>query len=94
LLTTDSGFGGEDNPSKVEASVEKGDVIIVPAGVGHRLLDDFKSDFEMVGSYPKGKNWDMCYGKTGEEEKVERINSLGWFVKDPLYGEEGPIFAA
>ena len=84
------GFGGEENPGRVEAAVEKGDVVIVPAGVGHRLLDDFDSGFEMVGSYPKGKNWDMCYGKKGEEEKVKGIDGLGWFERDPLYGDEGP----
>ena len=44
------------NASKVEIEVQKGDVIIIPAGVAHRLLDDFKSNFQMVGSYPKGKH--------------------------------------
>lgn len=72
------------------ADVCQGDVIIVPAGVGHRLLEDKTGDFEMVGSYPNGKHWDMCYGKIGEEKKVESIGSLGWFKEDPLYGEEGP----
>ncbi|KAH6673586.1 hypothetical protein B0J14DRAFT_512181 [Halenospora varia] len=83
-------FGGEENPGRVEAKVQKGDMIIVPAGVGHRLLDDFDSGFEMVGGYPKGKQWDMCYGAEGEEEKVKSIGQLGWFGKDPLYGDEGP----
>lgn len=83
------GFGGEENPGRVEAKVQKGDMIIVPAGVGHRLLDDFDSGFEMVGGYPKGKQWDMCYGAEGEEEKVKSIGQLGWFGKDPLYGDEG-----
>ncbi|KAF8857955.1 hypothetical protein BDZ45DRAFT_705022 [Acephala macrosclerotiorum] len=73
-----AGFGGENNPGRVEPVVEKGDVIVVPAGVGHRLLDDFGSGFEMVGSYPKGKH------------KVKDIADLGWFKKDPLYGDEGP----
>jgi uncharacterized protein YjlB len=44
----------------------------------------------MVGSYPKGKNWDMCYGVEGEEEKVASISALAWFLQDPLYGESGP----
>ena len=87
----ESGFGGEGNNARVEAEVEKGDVIIVPAGVGHRLLDDYGSGFEMVGSYPKGKRWDMCYGKKEEEAKIEAIASLGWFERDPLYGEDGPV---
>lgn len=71
--------------------VKRGDVIIVPAGVGHRLLDDFNSGFQMVGSYPRGKQWDMCYGNEDEEERVKRINDLGWFDKDPLYGDQGPV---
>lgn len=64
-------------------------MVIVPAGVGHRLLDDYSSDFEMIGCYPKGKNWDMCYGKAEEEENIKSISSLSWFEKDPLYGDGG-----
>jgi len=70
--------------------VKKGDVIVVPAGVGHRLLEDVSGGFEMVGSYPKGKSWDMCYGMEGEENRIQSIGKLGWFDKDPIYGEEGP----
>ncbi|KAL8804621.1 MAG: hypothetical protein Q9182_002429 [Xanthomendoza sp. 2 TL-2023] len=83
-------FGGEDNPKRVEPTVEKGDVIVVPAGVAHRLSKDVDGGFLMVGSYPKGKSWDMCYGKEGEEEKVKRIEHLGWFERDPIYGDQGP----
>lgn len=84
------GFGGESNQGRVETEVRKGDVIIVPAGVGHRLLEDLDGDFEMVGSYPRGKSWDMCYGAEGEEEKIKGIKELSWFEKDPLYGDNGP----
>jgi uncharacterized protein YjlB len=84
-------FGGEDNPGRVETTVEQGDVIVVPAGVSHRLMKDLQGGFEMVGSYPPGCNWDMCYGKKGEEKKVENIESLEWFKKDPIYGDEGPV---
>lgn len=34
-------FGGESNPDRVEPTLQKGDVVIVPAGVGHRLLEDY-----------------------------------------------------
>lgn len=88
-------FGGEDNPGRVEARVEKGDVIVVPAGVGHRLLEDDKSggSFQMVGSYPNGKQWDMCYGKKFEEDKARNIEKLGWFERDPVYGDDGPVLS-
>lgn len=83
-------FGGEANPSRVEVVVEKGDVVVVPAGVAHRLLEDL-GDFIMVGAYPGGKDWDMCYGREEEAEKVKAIAHLGWFEKDPLYDREGPV---
>ena len=83
-------FGGEENPKKVEAVIEKGDVIVIPAGVAHRLLRDFEGGFLMVGSYPVGTSWDMCYGKAGEEDRVEKINDVGWFERDPIYGDDGP----
>lgn len=83
-------FGGEANPNRVELVVQKGDVMVVPAGVSHRLLEDIEGDFSMVGSYPTGKDWDMCYGREGEETQVENIGRLGWFERDPIYGDEGP----
>lgn len=73
--------------------MREGDVIIIPAGVGHRLLEDTSGNFEMVGSYPKGKSWDMCYGRLGGEEKVKNIGNLEWFSSDPLYGAHGPTLA-
>lgn len=83
-------FGGDDNEGRVEPVVEEGDVIIVPAGVSHRLVRDREGDFEMVGSYPPGYQWDMCYGKKGEEAKSQSISKLPWFETDPIYGEKGP----
>jgi uncharacterized protein YjlB len=83
-------FGHEDNPIHVEETVTKGDVVVVPAGVAHRLLEDVKGGFEMIGSYPKGLSWDMCYGNKGEEAKVRGIEHVKWFERDPIYGEQGP----
>lgn len=84
-------FGHEDNPDRVDSLLSAGDAVVVPAGVSHRLVEDH-GDFQMVGSYPVGKVWDMCYGRAGEEDKVRGIADLGWFEKDPIYGESGPCF--
>ena len=84
-------FGGEDNPDRFEPEVQKGDVMIVPAGVAHQLLEDIEGGFSMVGSYPKGKGWDMCYGRESEEERVKAIGCMGWFERDPIYAEQGPV---
>ena len=64
--------------------------MIVPAGVAHRLLDDIEGGFSMVGCYPQGSSWDMAYGKKGEEKQIDGIGELGWFERDPVYGDEGP----
>ena len=87
-------FGGEANPGRLEPEVEAGDVVVMPAGVAHRLLVDHDGDFEMVGSYPPGELWDMCYGREGEEAKVAHIAKLPWFERDPVYGDEGPALEA
>lgn len=86
-------FGGEDNDDRVELTVQPGDVIVVPAGVGHRLLEEVgDSGFEMVGCYPRGsQQWDMCYGAPGEESKILDIENVPWFQRDPIYGAHGPV---
>lgn len=98
LLVVSSGnakllFGGEDNPGRVEEKVKKGDVILLPAGVGHRLPEG-SDQFEMVGSYPAGADkWDMCYGREGKEWKIESGSLSGltrilWMGVDLRYRSE------
>jgi uncharacterized protein YjlB len=85
-------FGGKGNPGGQQAEVVRGDVIIVPAGVGHALLED-KGGFEMIGSYPMGADqWDMCTGVEGTVAE-KRIRALSWFTKDPIYGDDGPVLS-
>lgn len=47
----------------------------------------------MVGAYPKGCGWDMCYGKEGEgkEDKWESVKRVEWLERDPVYGDDGPV---
>lgn len=44
-------FGHQDNPKRVEEVLQKGDVIIMPAGVSHRMIEDLDGGFSMVGRY-------------------------------------------
>lgn len=88
-------FGGEQNPARREVEVCAGDAMVVPAGVGHRLLEDLGESesgeaFAMVGSYPGDCQWDMCFGREDEEDKVRRAGEVAWLERDPLYGEDGP----
>ena len=65
-------------------------MVVIPAGVAHRLMEDLEGGFQMVGCYPPGCNWDMMFGKKGEEEKIKGIETLEWFERDPVYGGDGP----
>ncbi|KAI1750660.1 RmlC-like cupin domain-containing protein [Xylaria castorea] len=84
-------FGYEDNPGRIMRDIEKGDLIIIPAGVAHRLYAILEEGFEMDGSYSKGYNCDTCYGIPDEGWKIERIKELPWFDLDPIYGDKGPV---
>jgi uncharacterized protein YjlB len=92
------GSEGKENEGKVVVEVERGDVMVVPAGVGHALLrelgdGDGEGTFEMVGSYPVGaEDWDMCTGKQGEKgDEWGNVAKVRWFERDPVYGDEGPV---
>ncbi len=71
-------------------TLSTGDVIVIPAGVGHYSITEH-SNYQFVGGYPNGNSWDL---KTGLEE-VERntiinnISKVAIPLTDPLGGSEG-----
>lgn len=72
-------------------TVRVGDVVILPAGVAHKNIEQ-SPDFRVVGAYPVGQIPDMKYGKSGERHQVdENIASVALPAKDPVFGEEGPL---
>jgi uncharacterized protein YjlB len=81
-------FGG---PHGLAISAEPGDVIVIPAGVAHRLAEG-DDNFKVVGAYPEGQPYDIMTGKEGERPKVdENIRSVPMPVGDPIYGVDGPL---
>jgi uncharacterized protein YjlB len=81
-------LGGEPGIIK---TIGVGDVIIIPAGVGHKNLGA-SSDFEVVGAYPPRQNVDMCYGKPGERPRTDQnIGRLSVPGTDPVFGKAGPL---
>lgn len=83
-------LGGEKG---VEVKVTKGDVIVLPAGTGHKLIDK-SPEFGVVGTYPDGIKYDFCYGKEEERpEKIENIQNVPVPDTDPLFGTSGPLFS-
>jgi uncharacterized protein YjlB len=65
---------------------EKGDVVIIPAGVAHRNLGK-EQDIICIGGYPEGKDYDMNYGCSAERPVADRkIASIPLPETDPVYG--------
>lgn len=80
------GKGGEEVP------LFAGDVVILPAGTGHKRLSA-SEDFLVVGAYPVGQDWDII---TAEERAkkpaaLRRIAEVPLPDKDPILGGRGPL---
>ena len=81
-------FGGDDG---ITATVSRGDVVIIPAGVAHKNLRSSQK-FGVVGAYPQGQRPDTCYGKPRERRRTDQnITALALPLADPVYGAEGPM---
>ena len=82
-------FGG---PRGTTLDVRAGDVVVIPAGVGHRN-EGASADFSVVGAYPKGQeSYDLRTGEAGERpEVVENIENVALPQADPLFGAAGPL---
>ncbi len=80
-------LGGEKG-EKVD--VEAGDIIIIPAGVGHKNLGS--KGLGVVGAYPDGRSWDLNRGYASERPKAdENIAALPIPKADPLLGSKDGI---
>ncbi len=72
-------------------AVEKGDVIVIPAGVAHKK-HTASDDFEVIGAYPGGRDWDILKGEEGERPRAdENIAKVPLPAEDPVYGKGGPL---
>ena len=82
-------FGG---PLGQELTVEAGDVVVVPAGVGH-CNQNQSPDLLIVGAYPgNGPDPDMHRGTPAEHAAVKRsIAAVRKPDMDPVVGQAGPL---
>lgn len=71
-------------------SVKPGDVVILPAGTAHRLIDSSRT-FQVVGAYPKQGTYDECTDSRDRPAAMKRIAKVGKPDEDPVYGSEGPL---
>ena len=68
-----------------------GDVVVLPAGTGHKRLSGSR-DLLVVGAYPpRGEYDEPGPDKVSHEEALERIAKVPLPRQDPLYGGEGPL---
>lgn len=70
--------------------VRRGDVIVLPAGTGHK--NDVASDLLVVGAYPNGMAWDLRRGDPREHDEV--MANIAWVPvpdADPVDGAGGRL---
>lgn len=78
-------------PEGREVSLRAGDLVVLPAGTGHRRLDA-TDDFAVCGAYPPGQEADLL--RATEENwrgAEERIRAVPLPRTDPFYGARGPL---
>ena len=76
-------------PRGTEINVSPGDVAVLPAGTGHRLIEAC-GDFLVVGAYPRGARWDVCRDAPTAEMRA-RMEALPIPSCDPVQGEGGAL---
>jgi uncharacterized protein YjlB len=80
--------GGEQG---VDVELEAGDVVVLPAGTGHRRILA-SADFKVTGAYPNGMDWDLrTQEDSSAEEAREAIASVPLPETDPVFGGKGPV---
>ncbi len=84
-------FGGEQGET---LTVRAGDVVVIPAGVGHKNLTA-SADLLVVGGYPSGQSPDLQRGAhTERPDVIQNIAQVPLPSADPVYGESGPLMSA
>ncbi|THF86803.1 cupin domain-containing protein [Deinococcus sp. KSM4-11] len=73
-------LGGEDG---VQRTVEAGDVLVLPAGTGHRN-DGSSADLLVIGAYAGGRAWDTCRpDRTDPDGARRRIAQVPLWTQEP-----------
>lgn len=78
-------------PGGWRVEVTAGDVLVLPAGTGHRNLGA-GGDLLVVGAYPEGTSWDLRRGDPAEREEVlANIAAVPLPGADPVGGTGGAL---
>jgi uncharacterized protein YjlB len=82
-------FGGDGG---VEITARPGDVVVLPAGTGHKRLAA-RGRLGIVGAYPAGQHPDTCTPTTVNVRRAaDAVAQVPLPACDPVYGAAGPLF--
>lgn len=81
-------FGGEGGR---DLEVAAGDVIVIPAGIGHKLIES-RGELLVVGGYAEGREPDTLRDDPAVIEAARRrIAAVPLPSSDPVHGRGGPL---
>ena len=81
-------FGGAKGRA---LGVEAGDVVVLPAGIGHRRVEA-SSDLLVVGAYPRNGSLDQKRpGQIDHGKAVAAVAAVPLPEMDPVHGRTGPL---
>jgi len=82
-------FGGD---AGVTVTARPGDVIVLPAGTGHKKLS-VRGALGVVGAYPEGQHPDTCVPPLSRYKRAaQEVARVPLPECDPVYGVDGPLF--
>lgn len=74
-----------------ELEVSEGDVLVLPAGTGHKRIDS-SQDFKVAGAYPDGMEYNTK--TTNSEDRLQALDDIKkvpFPKQDPVFGTGGPL---
>jgi uncharacterized protein YjlB len=81
-------FGGSKGR---RINLKAGDVVVMPAGTGHKRLSA-TDDLLVVGAYPRAGKYDECRPRREDHDRaISSIPHVPLPHKDPAYGRDGPL---
>ncbi|HEY8933890.1 MAG TPA: cupin, partial [Cyclobacteriaceae bacterium] len=81
-------FGGPDGQ---QLAVEEGDVIVIPAGVGHKNIRTSHT-LKVVGAYPEGMEYDVMLATPSDYKKAcANLREVPFPTTDPVFGTDEGI---
>jgi uncharacterized protein YjlB len=76
----------------VVLTARPGDVIVLPAGTGHKKLSS-RGALGVVGAYPAGMSPDLCRPSSIDPQRARAaVTRVPLPECDPVYGVGGPLF--